>query len=136
MSIVLDASVAIEWFISGEQATAAREVARQILDQSALVPQLWPLEVANVLSLAVRKQVISAGERTAAFDVLRSMAIELDGDTSVYAWTRTTELADRHGLTLYDASYLELALRTGLSIATLDKALIRAARAESLPVLP
>lgn len=136
MTIVLDASVAVEWFIEGKRAEEAKAVARRMLADTALVPQLWPLELSNVLSLAVRKGVISASERTAAFGVLRSMAVELDAQTSVHAWSRTVALSDGHRLTAYDACYLELAIRAQLPLATLDRALAEAARAEGVTVLP
>ena len=102
----------------------------------ALVPAVWPLEIANSLTVAVRKGRIDRSFRDELLSNLRRLRIDVDASQRDLPWFTTINFADRHDLTIYDASYLELAKRTGLPLATLDKALIRAARAEGLTVLP
>ncbi len=136
MSIVLDASVAIEWFVKGQHSDAARLVAVRLLEDTAVVPQLWPLEIANVLTLAVRRGKIDPMTRSDALDALAGMSIEVDGETVSRAWADTLVLADNHRLTAYDAAYLELARRRRMPLASLDQELIAAAGAEGLEVLP
>ncbi len=97
------------------------------MSSEAWVPSLWRLEVANSLQTAVRHGRISANVRDASLADLASMRIVIDTDTDTYAWTTTLRLADRFGLTLYDAAYLELAQRRRLPLASLDRELRAAA---------
>lgn len=136
MRLVLDTSVAVEWFLVGHHLEKAREVAALLRDGSCVVPGLWPLEVANVFGLAVRRNRMTRAARDAALQALADLSIEVDGETWARAWTTTTDLADRHRLTIYDATYLDLAVRRQLPIATFDEAIIRGARAEGIEVVP
>jgi len=99
----------------------------QVAEKGALVPSLWPLEVGNVLLIAERHKRISSEQRHKALYTLTELPITVDPMTSHHAWLETMELAERYGLTLYDASYLELSLRRSLPLATFDKALKKAA---------
>jgi predicted nucleic acid-binding protein len=99
----------------------------QVVEKGALVPSLWSLEVGNVLLIAERNKRISSKQRHMVLHTLTELPITIDVMTSHHAWLETMELAERYGLTLYDASYLELALRRSLPLATFDKALKRAA---------
>jgi predicted nucleic acid-binding protein len=87
------------------------------------VPQLWRLEVANGLTTAVRRRRVSSAFRAQAIKVLELTPITIDTETSSHAWTGALQLVDRFQLTLYDASYLELAHRSALPLATLDRGL-------------
>jgi predicted nucleic acid-binding protein len=137
MSVVLDASVALTWFLGkGDVTTTALAVADRIRVEVIFVPQLWPLEIANGFATAIRADHVKASHREAALAQLREMVIEIDGETNNHAWTVTAALADKHQLTAYDAAYLELAIRRSAALATLDKKLARAARAEGVEVLP
>lgn len=98
------------------------------------MPALWQLEVANSLTMAVRKRRIDPDFRRAALADLVLLDIATDQQDS-YAWTDTLDLADQFQLTVYDAAYLELAQRRGLPLATLDQELGTAARAIGLTVL-
>ena len=82
------------------------------------MPSLWRLEVANSLTIAVRRRRIDAEFRRAALSDLALLDIATDQHTDAQAWSETLHLADRHRLTLYDASYLELARRRALPLAT------------------
>jgi predicted nucleic acid-binding protein len=91
-----------------------------VADDGAVVPALWRLEVANSLTLAVRRGRIDAGFRRAALGDLALLNITIDQHTDANAWGETLNVADRYQLTLYDAAYLELAQRRGLPLAILD----------------
>ena len=83
----------------------------------------------------MRRGRIDRAYRDASLADLRSLAITIDPGTNRAAWAATLQLADRFGLTSYDAAYLELALRRRLPLATLDGDLVRAARAENVPLV-
>ena len=108
----------------------------QVSKEGAIVPSLWPLEIGNVLLLSERKMRITLEQRQKAIHVLTELPIIVDTMTSHNAWLETMELAERHNLTLYDASYLELSLRRSLPLATSDKKLQKAAELSGVRVLP
>ncbi|WP_420239451.1 type II toxin-antitoxin system VapC family toxin [Telmatobacter bradus] len=135
MSLVLDSSMALAWVYSEETTATAHDVFEGILTRGAWVPALWRLEVANVLEMGVRRGRTTAEFRDATLADLALLNIRTDGETDAQAWTATLQLATRHRLTLYDAAYLELALRRGLSLATLDAELRTAAKAEGVTLL-
>src|SRR5713101_8157396 len=135
MSLVLDSSATLAWIYSDETTEVIRQLFDTIADTGALVPALWRLEVANSLTVAVRRGRIDADFRQAALDDLALLDITTDDHTDMHAWTETLLLADRFGLTLYDAAYLELARRRALPLATLDEDLSAAASALGIHVL-
>jgi predicted nucleic acid-binding protein len=126
--LVLDCSVTVAWFIPDERRVTIDGLLTRTIENGALVPIFWPIEVANALLFAMRARRVTVGEREAAFDQLARLQISADGLTIEKAWNDTTALADRFRLTIYDASYLELAARHNLPLATLDKDLRAAAR--------
>jgi predicted nucleic acid-binding protein len=135
MSLVLDSSVTLAWVYSAETTRAISDVFDRIADYGAYVPALWRLEVANVLQFGVRRGRGDAAFRDAALADLALLPIRQDLETDRQAWTETLRLAIRHGLTLYDAAYLELAHRRKLPLATLDGELRAAAKAEGIVLL-
>ena len=135
MSLVLDASAALAWVFPDENTSAIHEVFEQILEEFACVPSLWRIEVASTLSLAIRRKRFDLRSRDKALADLTALPIVEDPDTARNAWSETLALADKHRLTLYDATYLELALRLALPLATLDMDLRRAAQLEGLLLL-
>lgn len=136
MSIVLDASLTLTWFLEEDGTEAAVEVARMLADRTAIVPQLWALEVANGFQMAIRKRRTTAASRDVALRDLSQLVIETDPETGGRAWHATLELSDRYDLTAYDAAYLELAIRRRVPLATLDRKLAAAARSAGVAVLP
>lgn len=135
MSFVLDNSVTMRWFF-GDGKPAELTFAAKVLDalrtDIAVVPVTWGLEVANVIARAEAKGLVT-GARSAEFlELLEGVSIEVDAATFTHARSGTLELARRHKLSAYDASYLELALRRGLPLATLDEDLGRAAKKAGL----
>lgn len=99
----------------------------QVEGNSALVPGIWPLEVGNVVLRAEAKGLLTEARSAEFLGMLQAMAIQTDGQTSTHALASTLQLARRHKLSSYDAACLELALRQGLALATLDADLRRAA---------
>lgn len=126
--LILDASTALSWIMPGEAAADPGGIQQAVATEGALVPSLWPLEVANALLVAQRRKRIDAAFRLAALTDLAALPIEIDAETHVRAWREILALAEDHGLSLYDAAYLELALRKGLPLATLDSQLAAASR--------
>jgi predicted nucleic acid-binding protein len=135
MSLVLDSSVTLAWVYGDETTEAIRHVFDQVSDEGAWVPGLWRLDVANVLEMGVRRGRHDAAFRDATLTDLDLLPISLDPETDRPAWRATLHLAGRHRLTLYDAAYLELALRRGLPLASLDVELRAAAGAENVVLL-
>jgi len=135
VSLVLDCSATLAWLYPDETTDAIRAVFEKIHAEGGHVPMLWRLEVANGLTIAVRRRRITAGFRSDALRALALEAIDVDTETLAFAWTGTLQLADRSGLTVYDAAYLELAQRRSLPLASLDGELRDAARALGLSVL-
>ena len=99
------------------------------------MPGLWKLEVANILEMGARRGRHDAAFRNSTLADLALLPISVDTETDRQAWGATLQLSERHGLTLYDAAYLELALRRGLPLASLDAELRRAAQAEGVVVV-
>jgi len=135
MSLVVDSSMALAWYFDDERSDESTTVLRRLAGESAVVPAIWPLEVANGLQMAVRRGRITGEYRDASLNDLRSLPIEIDSETNDRAWTATLALAVRLRLTMYDAAYLELALRRRLPLATFDQELVRAARSERVELI-
>jgi len=131
VSFVLDASVTMRWFF-GDGKPQELAYAGNVLDAmkqgSALVPATWGLEVANVISRAEAKGLVTEARSGMFLDMLEGVDIEVDAATFARALSDTLQLARRYGLSAYDASYLELALRLGMPLATLDEDLRKAAK--------
>lgn len=132
MPFVLDASVAACWAFDDENHPIAALALERMLDDEALVPSLWWYEVRNTLIVNERRARLTEAE-TAAF--LRELSrFDIMTDRSPQE-TGILALARRHRLTVYDASYLELAQRESLPLATLDRELRKAASAEGVSLL-
>jgi len=135
MSFVVDSSIALTWCFEDEATEAADALLVRLTHDGAHAPSLWPLEVLNALVAAQRRGRLTSKERHDRIALLHALPIILDMDTAAQSWTITNLLAERHGLTLYDAAYLELAQRLNLPLATLDADLRTAANAIGVPVL-
>jgi uncharacterized protein (TIGR03382 family) len=126
---VADASVAIGWVHPAQATRQTDAMLEAIADGATLeVPALWPLEVANALVVLVRRRRLGEDDRQAALGWLRGLRLRFDHEMSALALTRLSELAAAHGLSVYDAAYLELALRRGLVLGCKDGPLRRAAK--------
>ena len=131
MSFVLDNSVTMRWFFGDgkpQELTYARKVLDAMKNTNALVPVTWGLEVANVIAKAEAKALVTEARSGAFLELLEGMDVEVDSATFAHALSDTLQLARQYKLSAYDASYLELALRSGLPLATLDEDLQKAAK--------
>lgn len=133
MRLVLDASVTLSWLLAGDKASD-RRYAQAVLEAmktpetEAEVPVTWGLEVANVLARGEAKNLITEAQSEAFLEMLAGIRIRADAATFPRSLTDVLQLARRYRLSSYDASYLELALRSGLPLATLDVDLSKAAK--------
>ena len=131
MNFVLDNSVTMRWFF-GDGKPQELAYAGKVLDvmksASAIVPVTWALEVANVIARAEAKGLVTGARSETFLAMLEGVDIEADAATFSHALSYTLQLARRYKLSAYDASYLELSLRLGLPLATLDEDLQKAAK--------
>ncbi|WP_018938734.1 MULTISPECIES: type II toxin-antitoxin system VapC family toxin [unclassified Thioalkalivibrio] len=139
MELVLDNSIVMRWLLS-DGSPADQEVAATVLrsiesgDTRLLAPAVWPLEVANVVARAEGQGLVTEADTTRFLRLLEDLMVAVDpgGIDSVFG--NTLQLARRFGLSAYDASYLALALQHSATLATLDQALVAAARRAGVPV--
>ncbi|WP_158292028.1 type II toxin-antitoxin system VapC family toxin [Paracraurococcus ruber] len=134
--VVLDASFALAFMLPDEAQPLPGEALAGAAVLGLTVPELWWIEVGHAALQAVRHGRMTEAERRDGLARLARLPIETDAEGRLFAWTATTALAERHRLSLYDATYLELALRLGAALATLDAALRRAAAAEGVALQP
>lgn len=120
MKFVLDASTTLAWYFEDEASELADRALASAALGEAVVPPLWRLEVANGFQTAVRRKRIDPRYRDESLADLKKLPIEVDGESDLHVWTSTVALADRFGLSVYDACYLELGRRRGLPLASLD----------------
>jgi predicted nucleic acid-binding protein len=131
VNFVLDNSVTMRWFFGDgrpHELAYARDVLEAMKKAIALVPVTWGLEVSNVIAQAEAKELVTEARSEAFLEMLGGVDIAVDAATFSRALSDTLHLARRYRLSAYDASYLELALREGLSLATLDEDLKKAAK--------
>ncbi len=132
MKFVLDASVSLAWCFEDERAGYAMRVLNELSDGEAIVSSLWPIEVTNGLASALRKKRIDLAGAAEARNTLVALPVVVDPVNRRRAFEDIPRLARAHGLTTYDASYLEVAVRLAIPLATLDRALARAAADEGV----
>jgi len=135
LSIVVDASMAAAWLFEDERTDAAFAVFADVTANGAVVPSLWKLEIASLLRTAERRGRCTEALADALLDRLQSLPINVDRETDTHAWHATRALSRELGLTPYDATYLELAIRLGMPLATGDRELIVAAQSLGVAVL-
>ena len=128
MSLVLDSSVALAWVYADETTDTVLSLFDHIRLHGAWAPGLWRWEIANVLQLNVRRGRHGADFRDGALSSLALLPVKVDAEADRQAWSATLHLAESHGLTVYDAAYLEIASRRKIGLATLDRQLRAAAR--------
>lgn len=131
--MVVDGSVTGAWCLRDEHNAAADSILAVVAERGGVVPALWPAEMANILVMAERRGRITPADAERSVELLRRLPLTIepaDGETL----GRTRALAREHGLTAYDAWYLELAIRLALPLATFDGALEAAAQGAGVPL--
>lgn len=134
MAFVLDCSVTMAWVFPDEATESTDRLRDSLIERSAFVPALWPVEVGNVLLVATRRGRITRNDWHRIHANLGSLPIDIDPVSTNRVWSVALELAAEHQISVYDAMYLELAMRLQLPLATLDNALGAAGRSEGLAV--
>lgn len=134
---VLDASVAVAWVHPG-QATGGTSALLGSIEEgaTAVVPALWALEVANALLGLERRKKLTRTDRERALALLRDLPIEVDHEQARLAFGELSALATARALSVYDAAYLELALRLKAPLACKDGPLRQAAAKSGVDLLP
>jgi len=124
-ALVIDSSLAAAWCFPDERSDYTNAILQAIsAPLEAIVPRLWAYEVRNSVLMGLRRKRITHADAQEFFESIKGLPIRLADPVSYDA---VFSLADRHGLTVYDAAYLDLALRKGLPLASLDNALCKAA---------
>jgi len=126
MAFVADNSVIIAWFISAQANDYTRRMDRRAEREQPVVPALWEVEFANVLAVLMRREALTRHQAAAILS--RAERLRLEVDRGAVQPRVLFEFTERHGTSAYDATYLELAVRRGLPLATRDANLVRAAR--------
>ena len=126
---VLDCSITMAWCFDDEATPYTNAVRDQLANLRAVVPSLWPLEVANVLLIGERRKRLDQARSLRFVSLINALPILIDDETNNRAFAEITHLARGYQLSAYDATYLELAIRRGLPLASLDAKLRAAAQA-------
>ena len=134
MAFVLDCSVTMAWIFHDEATDATDRLRDELISTRAFVPALWPVETANALLVATRRGRILQNEWSEIRVYLDALPIDVDPVSAARTWGAALDLANAHGISVYDAMYLELAVRMRLPLATLDQRLGDAGRAAGVDV--
>ncbi len=136
MPFILDSSVALAWVLPDEGNVTLDALCDRLANDTALVPPVWPLEIGNVLLVAVKRGRLTTKDVKQLIAELRALPLEVDSHSTERALEDTLNLAKKYDLTTYDASYLELAMRRDLPLATLDSKLRQAGVSAKITLLP
>lgn len=132
--MVLDASMTMSWHFPDETSSQTEAIHDEIIERGAVVPVHWRIEIANAFATAVRHGRLAPQFRGEALARLEDLPVEVDAESARNTWGATQDICDRYRLTAYDALYLELAIRRGLKLATLDRKLADAAKSAGVPL--
>lgn len=135
MPCVIDSSVALNWTLPDEDGQFD-DWARRLTTEFGVVPAIWFSETSNGVLMALRRGRINADQAERALTLLNGLAVTFDDEGTGYVFHRTFALARAHNLTVYDASYVELAMRRALPLITLDGAMRGAAERLGVIVPP
>lgn len=136
MTLVVDASVALAWLFEGEATPYSEAALSHVRDSGSIVPSIWPLEVANALITGERRSRLTVAQTAQALNVLRPLPIQIVEIGVETAWQEVIRLSREFRLTVYDASYIDLALRYGAPLASLDHRMRAAAERAGVLLLP
>ena len=134
-SFVVDNSVVMSWCFKDETNQYADHVLDRLSEATAFVPSIWPLEVVNVLLIAERRKRITEADSVRFITLLSQLPIIVEHERPERIMNDLLALARANNLSSYNASYLDLSMRNGLPIATLDTRLIKAAKKTDVPIL-
>jgi predicted nucleic acid-binding protein len=132
---VIDNSVVMSWCFKDETSKYTDAMLDYLEQATAYVPAIWPLEVSNVLLIAERRKRLSQSDSSRFISLLLELPIIVEPESPERMLSTILALAREYKLSSYDASYLDLAMRKGLPIATTDKNIIAAAKRSRVPIL-
>ena len=132
---VVDNSVVMSWCFEDENCGYADAVLESLEEFTAIVPSIWPLEVCNVLLVAERNKRLGANDSSQFIALLSELPIMVEQEPPSRMFNEIFTLAQKFGLSTYDASYLDLAIKRGVPIATLDNRLLSAAKQNNVSVM-
>ena len=134
--VVIDACTALAWCFPDESSDYADSVLAALDGKTILVPAIWSLEIANAVLAGERKKRIRQPEILRFITLLGNLSVLEDARPAAVHVTSVLPLAREYGLSAYDAAYLELAIRHGAPLATLDGKLEKAARQAGVEIFP
>jgi predicted nucleic acid-binding protein len=135
--LVIDASITLSWLLPDEHTGQTLAVRGRMLALNTVwVPLHWRLEICNSLWMAERRMRLDVGGVARALSLLAQLPATIDPETNDHAGSETLNLSRKHSLSIYDAAHLELALRRGASLGSLDVPLRSVARELGVPTLP
>jgi predicted nucleic acid-binding protein len=132
---VVDNSIVMTWCFKDEANQYADAVLNSLTEAVAIVPAIWPLEIVNVLLVAERRERLHESDSVRFISLLSQLPIVVDRTWPERTMKDLLAIGRANSLSSYDAAYLELAMRQGLPIATLDNKLLEAARRVDIPIL-
>ncbi len=132
---VLDTSVTMAWCFPDEETPETRDLFMRMPTSAVIVPAIWPREVANVLLIGERRHRLTQAQVVQFMELLQTLAITIEAGGAMETLGSVVAIGRRHNLSAYDASYLELAMRQGLPLATQDTRLRAAATRAGVPLL-
>ena len=132
MALVLDNSVLVAWFVPDQADDYTRRIAHRARREDLIVPALWEVEFANVMAVLLRRRALPRHQ--VAVILTQAIRLDLQTDRNPVSPRTLFAITERHGISAYDAAYLELAERRGVPLATRDASLAGAARAAGIPL--
>jgi predicted nucleic acid-binding protein len=132
LKLVVDASAALPWFFADEKSDESDRILAEIYRDGAIVPVLWPIEVANALTMGLRRKRLSEADWLKSLSTLAGLPMTIEPLEHPRILSDLPPLAQKYNITLYDALYLELAMRLELPLASFDADLLKAARGENV----
>ena len=133
---VIDTSVVMSWCFKDQANPLANTILEQLQEATAYAPSVWPLEVVNVLLAAERRKLIAKADSTRFLNLLSQLPILVQHESPERTMKDIFGLARDYNLSSYDASYLDLAIKKRLPLATLDKKLRKAAKSAKTTIYP
>lgn len=134
-SFIIDCSMTMAWFFPDKATSATQSIQDRLISEAVLVPSLWYLEVTNVLAMAEKRKRTASADSAQFLQLLQKFDIQRDESWQSRAFDHLLPLCRSHGLTSYDAAYLDLAFRSQLSLASLDVDLKKAAKTLGISLL-
>lgn len=133
---MIDASIVLSWLLPDEDSGLTLEVKERFSDSEFWAPAHWKLEISNALCVAERRGRLAEAGVLEALELIAGLPVAIDDSSDNRSLSSTVSLARRHSLSVYDAAYLELAIRLGATLCSLDRDLVSASERVGLAAVP